>query len=325
MSVVSLYKKEITHDEMHKVLDEFYAATESGDYERIPYSQWARLKGSTPLYTICFDFYSDSKEPFVAFVTVIFNSAYEAGNFCSDDGSFGSFLFDKFFLNDESEDDDMSVIKAIDNKEAKETEKKMSNGFNFDFGRCDGDNIRMSMYGLAIKNSAGTWVSYDQKNGTIIDVDILNFDGGKFMFKLPVAIKNIKVGDIIIHNRIPMFIVSIDDCGKLFAVDVRAGEEKCIIPTRNMFGFDFVTKVVSIMDMAAGTPSTDAPFGNLLPFMLMGDNKDIDPLMMVMLMGNGENKILDTTNPLMLYALMKDKDIDSMIPILLCSKGFFNQ
>ena len=43
---------------------------------------------------------------------------------------------------------------------------------NFDFGPCSGDTVHMSMYGIAVKNAAGTWVSYDVKNGSIMDVTL---------------------------------------------------------------------------------------------------------------------------------------------------------
>ena len=214
---------------------------------------------------------------------------------------------------------DVSQLKKTVNTEKtqKGKEDKMT-GLNFDFGPCTGDNIRMSIYGLAVKNASGTWVSYNKDSRQIIDVDILNFDGSRFMFKMPVAIKDIQIGDIVVHNRVPMFITEIDDCGKLFAVDVRAGEEKCIIPTRNMFGFDFVTKIVSLFDVIGSAPSPDQPFGNMLPLLLAGsENGDgIDPMTMLLLT-QGENGI-DTSNPLLLYVLLKDReDTDSLLPLLL--------
>ena len=214
---------------------------------------------------------------------------------------------------------DVSKLKKTVNTEKtqKGKEDKMT-GLNFDFGPCTGDNIRMSMYGLAVKNASGTWVSYNKDSRQIIDVDILNFDGSRFMFKMPVAIKDIQIGDIVVHNRVPMFITEIDDCGKLFAVDVRAGEEKCIIPTRNMFGFDFVTKIVSLFDAIGGAPSPDQPFGNMLPLLIAGSDNanNIDPLM-IMMMTQGVQGV-DASNPWMLYAMMKDNEnMNSLLPLLL--------
>ncbi len=192
-----------------------------------------------------------------------------------------------------------------------EKENKTMKGFNFDFGPCSNDNIRMSMYGLAIQNNAGVWVSYN--NGQVIDVDVMNFDGRQYMFKMPVAIKDIKVGDVVVHNRVPMFVTSIED--GIHVVDIRVGEAKTIVPTTNMFGFNFITKIVSMFDAFGTAPTADQPFGNMLPFMLMGDNKDIDPMMMFMMM-NGSN--LDMSNPMMMYFMFKDGNKGSdMLPMLM--------
>ena len=90
-------------------------------------------------------------------------------------------------------------------------ENSIMKGFNFDFGPMNGNVVRMSIYGLAVKNKAGTWVSYDAKAGDIMDVDILNFDGAKFLYKMPVAIKDIAVGDTIVHQNVPMFVVGISE------------------------------------------------------------------------------------------------------------------
>lgn len=159
---------------------------------------------------------------------------------------------------------------------------------NFDFGKVDGNTVRMSMYGLAVKNNVGTWVSYNTATNEVIDVDVMNFDGSNFMYKIPVAIEQVKVGDIVIHNRKPVYVTGIAD-GKLSAIDVMAGEEKVVLLTRNMFGFNFVTKVVSLMDMTGMTkPSAENPFGNMWMLALMGDNKEFDfkdMLMMQMLSG----------------------------------------
>ena len=218
----------------------------------------------------------------------------------------------------ELEKDVSQLKKTMNTKTTQKGKEDKMTGLNFDFGPCTGDNIRMSMYGLAVKNASGTWVSYNKDSRQIIDVDILNFDGSRFMFKMPVAIKDIQIGDIVVHNRVPMFITEIDDCGKLFAVDVQAGEEKCIIPTRNMFGFDFVTKIVSLFDAIGGAPSPDQPFGNMLPLLIAGSDNasNIDPLMIIMMTQGVQG--VDASNPWMLYAFMKDNEnMNSLLPLLL--------
>lgn len=222
---------------------------------------------------------------------------------------------------------DKSVKEAIDeivNKYNEKEKDKVMKGFNFDFGPCTGDNVRMSIYGLAVKNNNGEWVSYNPSTKQIVNVDVLNFDGRKFMFKMPVAIKDIAVGDIVVHNRVPMFVIGTDkEGGAVTAVDVKAGEEKKILPTTSPFGFNFVTKVVSMFSAFENTPTPDAPFGNFLPFMLMNDeNADNEPdplVMMMMLQNNGTNAF---NNPMMMmYFLGGEKVKDNwMLPFLMMNQ-----
>ena len=208
---------------------------------------------------------------------------------------------------------------AIDNNDRKEEDKMK--GFNFDFGPCTDGNVRMSIYGLSIKNRNGEWVSYNPTNKQIVNVDVFNFDGGKFMYKMPVAISGIQAGDIIVHNKVPMFVIGIaEDKGSVIAVDPYAGEEKKVLLTHSPFGFDFVTKIVSMFSAFASTPTPDAPFGNFLPFMLM-DNGDIDPMMLCMMMNqqNGGNMF---SNPMMMYCLCSDKMKDNnMLPLMMMMGG----
>lgn len=217
---------------------------------------------------------------------------------------------------------DKSVKEAINEivNKYNEKEKDSMKGFNFNFGPCTGDNIKMSVYGLAIQNANGEWVSYDAKSGQIMNVDLLNFDGRKFMFKMPVAIKDIAKGDIVIHNKVPMFVLGVTEDG-VIAVDVRAGEEKKILPTNSPFGFNFVTKVVSMFNAFNGAPTPDAPFGNFLPFMMMGEGNEIDPFVMCMMLQNmgtvpGGSLF---SNPMMMYFLMKDGDAqkDLIMPMFM--------
>lgn len=206
-------------------------------------------------------------------------------------------------------------IKKLNNKNEKEN-KKMK-GFNFDFGPCTTDNVRMSMYGIAVKNQAGEWVSYNPSTGEIINVDIFNFEGGKYMFKMPVAPAQIAAGDVIIHNKKAMFVLDKDENG-FIVVDPHAGEEKKVVPTSNCFGFNFITKVVSMFDAFAAAPTPDAPFGNFLPFMMMdSDSKDFDPMMMMLMMSQNGNMGDMFSNPMMMYFLMKDNGNDNMLPLMM--------
>lgn len=202
----------------------------------------------------------------------------------------------------------------VDNKKGN---KKMK-AFNFDFGPCTNDNIRMSMYGLAVKNANGTWVSYNPESKEIIDVDIFNFDGGKFLYKMPVAIKDVKVGDIVIHARKAMFVIDVSETG-MTAIDPQAGEEKKILLTRSPFGFNYATKVVSLFNMTSDAPTPDAPFGNMLPFLMLSENSgefDMNTMLMLSMM-SGQSGMDFSKNPMMMYFLMKDsKNADDLLPLM---------
>ena len=211
-----------------------------------------------------------------------------------------------------------TVNKSNNNKKEEENNKMMK----FDFGPVD-SSVHMSLYGMAIKNASGTYVAYDVKTGSIMDVDIINFEGAnKFMYKMPVALSAVQVGDVIVHSKHPMFVSEVDiETNRMVAVDIYDGEEKVIVPTQSPFGFSFITKVVSLFNFA-GTANASNPFGNMLPFLLMSDSKstDKDSLLPLLFMMNGNTDMAQ--NPMMLYALMnKDGKNSDMLPFLLMS-GF---
>ena len=191
-------------------------------------------------------------------------------------------------------------------------------GFNFDFGPVKNDSIRMSMYGLAIKNLNGTWVSYNTATNDIIDVDVFNFDGSKFLYKMPVAITEIAVGDVVMHMGKPMFVVDISEAGEVMAIDVVAGEKKIIMPTKSCFGFNYATKVVSLFNMTNSMPTPEAPFGNMLPFLMMdGENTDMSDMMLLMMLNSSSGASNPmTANPMMMYLLAKGDNKD-MLPLML--------
>lgn len=263
-----------------KLLREFQKLIDKRTYsERIEYGVWKKMATAERGLTIL---WSPERNHITVYDKQTGESYYV---FSTDVCGFGQFMLTKF----------QKKMKM----QEKEKENENMNGFNFDFGTCANDNIRMSMYGLAIKNNAGEWVSFDKDR--IVNVDVFNFDGRNFLFKMPVAIKDIAVGDIVIHNRVPMFVTSTE--GGIHVVDIRAGEKKEIMPTTNMFGFDFVTKIVSMFGALTNQTATpDQPFGNMLPFLMMNDeNSDNSAMAMFMMMqSQGQNM-----NPMMFYALSK--------------------
>lgn len=190
----------------------------------------------------------------------------------------------------------------------------MKNFVDFKFGKVVSDDVRMSMYGIAIKNVDGRYVSWDAKSHSVMDVEVMNMPSEDFLYLMPVAIKDVKAGDVVIHNRVPMFVVEVHT-STLKVIDIREGAEKEIYLTKSPFGFNFATKVISLFNMT-GSANENMPFGNMLPLMLMGDGK-MDNLLPLILM-SGQNGFGNfASNPMMLYFMMKDGKDSDMLPLMM--------
>ena len=144
----------------------------------------------------------------------------------------------------------------------------MKTNFNFEFGPVKG-GIKFSPFGLAIANKEGDYVVY--KDGAIVDTMGITFDINGMAYKMPVAIKDIKVNDLIMHQGKPVYVTGVKG-NDIEVVDIYdGGEKKTFIPTTNTFGFNFATKVISFINMDNMAPNGDNPFGNILPFILFAD------------------------------------------------------
>ena len=218
------------------------------------------------------------------------------------------------------------------NIEEKKEKKSMFEGMlkNLRFGKAD--NAKMSIYGPALREaiSGDTWVAFDKSKEQWIDVPyeaILDIP----LFEMPVAKDNIQIGDFIFHAGIGtgwVRVIDFDDEMNYFieAEDPSNHEIIKILPTRNMFGFDFYTKLIVPFDMGStfGGASASNPFGMLPMLMMMSDKSksgsgDNSMLMAMMMMQNGTMNF--TSNPMMLYALMGDKGGDnSMLMAMLMSQ-----
>lgn len=206
-------------------------------------------------------------------------------------------------------------IREILKEHDKEKEKNNMTT-DFSFGPYNTSSIRLSPYGMAIKNKAGKWISYNKTTDRLMDVDVINVDieSSKVLYKIPRAINAVKPGDIILHNTTPVFVETINN-GRFTVINPYEGTEITILPAQSPFGFDFVTAIVTLTDFMPAADE-DNPFGNLLPFMLMGkDNnnlglmlalsgnmKDMDPMMMMALCGGSD------MSTLLMLSMMNKKD-----------------
>ena len=203
--------------------------------------------------------------------------------------------------------------KYVDKKEVEELvdnylnkkDKNMNNDFSF--GPFNTKDIRLSLYGMAIKNKSGKWVSYDKTTHRLMDVEVFNIDidSTKVFYKIPKAVNNVVAGDIILHNGKPMFVEEVLNNNKFAVIDPYEGTAITILAPVSPFGFNFITKIVSLTDCMPEA-SEDNPFGNLLPFML-GDNNS---LMLAMMLNKGAGDI----DP-MIFAAMSGNS--NMLPLLL--------
>ena len=190
---------------------------------------------------------------------------------------------------------------------------------NASFGPVSSDIACLSPKGIAIY-SGDRWQAYDKESGNIIDVTPLNFNASNLIYNMPVGIDQIQVGDIIMHAKKPMFVLNIENNDgkmRLTAIDIINAEEKVICPIKSIFGFDFYTKVICLVDMVGGFKADEKnPFGNLAPWLLISDGKmnDILPFLM---MNGGQ---MDFNNPLVLMALCnQNSNINDMLPLLIMS------
>ena len=199
---------------------------------------------------------------------------------------------------------------------------------NLHFGKAN--DAKMSIYGPALREavSGDTWIAFDKSKEQWIDVPweaILDIP----LLEMPVAKSSIQIGDFIFHAGAGWVrVIDFDDEMNYFieAEDPSNHEIIKILPTRNMFGFDFYTKLIVPFDMGAtfGGASASNPFGMLPMLMMMSDkNKsgsgDNSMLMAMMMMQNGTMDFM--SNPMMLYALLGDKGSDnSMLMVMLMSQ-----
>lgn len=304
-------KMTLLNDEFYDYFQYFNQnAGKNKTYKYLEYSAWKKIKNALDWaeeWDIQFDPFDNS----VLLLSCFGQSEQRDFTFDVNDESFGYYL-DKIYQREQQIAEYYTYEQTTTNNE-----KENKNMFNFDFGPVKSNKIRMSPFGLAVMAEDGVWKAYNSKEGKIVDVNVFTFDASKFLYKMPVAIKDIKAGDIVIHNGDVMIVSANEENSSSVAViDVHKGEAKNIMPTYSPFGFDFITKVVSFIDMA-GNASADAPFGNMLPFLMMNDDKDIDPMMFLFMNQNGGAGVDFKSNPMMLYFLAKSSGgKDNMLPLM---------
>lgn len=193
------------------------------------------------------------------------------------------------------------LLEQIEKEKEKSKEKKSMNmpNLKFDFGPANPNSVAMSPYGLAIR-CGDAWYAYNTKENQTIDVTGMTFTFKNAIYKMPVAVSQIKEGDLIVHQNKAMYVTQVKDKTSIEVIDLAASEQKTVIPVSNMFGFNYITKITPLFNLGNIAPSAENPFGNILPMMMMSslfdddksnksEGNDAMQMMLIISMMNGNN------------------------------------
>jgi hypothetical protein len=188
----------------------------------------------------------------------------------------------------------MNGIKLV-----KEGKKGLKALLGEGIGKITTSDIRLSMSGIAIKNEQGTYVVYDKTAKTLTDVKDFVVDADDMFYGLPV--KEPKVGDLIKVADEFLYVTAVTSEG-VKVINPMTSQIEIKVPVKNLFGFNFFVKVVSMMDMM----NQEGGQNSLLPLMLMKDgDTDLSEMMMLM-MASGQKMddffggAVEGINPMML-------------------------
>ena len=191
--------------------------------------------------------------------------------------------------------------------------------------------VALTMDGKLAVNSNGSYFSYDVETNTLTDNMDMSFgeDMGIF-YTVPTNKNDVKAGDIIIDNNDMVFVKKAVK-GAFTVISPSENEEVKKVKCKNLFGIDFVSKVVSLMDTASfsGNGDSSNALGGMNPMMLMmmndndgddfgGGNSSMKDMLPLMLMQNqGQNG--QAMNPMMMMMMMKDDGNSSMKDMMMMS------
>lgn len=204
------------------------------------------------------------------------------------------------------------IRRSIENLKKENEEKETPSMFNnimknVKFGAVPSAEVRMSIYGPAFNTKDG-WLAWSEKDNTYLDVSDMLLDMENFCYMAPVAKKDVKPGDFIYHHNSWLRVINQREDGRVVAEVILNQVETTLIPTKNVFGFDFYTKLISFGSNIFNA-SSDMPFGNMLPLLMMNksDNSAL-PMLMMMNGGTMGNMSFDMSNPMFLYLMMNKDD-----------------
>lgn len=169
---------------------------------------------------------------------------------------------------------------------------------NMKIGKIESELIRMSINGEIAVKVNNDYKYYDSKKKSLINTDQFIFDiGDEFFFMIPT--NKINVGDIILVNNTPAYVLGIEN-DNIEILSYENGSINKILPEKHVIlGETYMySKVVSMLD------NKNMDSKQIMNYMLLnslfGNNKSnekfanvtsskINPLMLMMLMGNKDN------------------------------------
>lgn len=298
-------------------------------YNRVPYT--------IPIYEVCGQFNVDELESsneasfkreyegefsqadkamnsFVSQVDETLNSFVSQCGFISYDnegtavGKNGMACDEAFAAVDKMIEDNKENINTLITEEENSMFDNIVKGL--EFGAIKTNDISYTFNGICFRNADGNYASLNP-DGTFTNVYDMVMDIP--IYVMPVGKDQIKVGDIIKHFDKWVMVAQIDKT-TITALDPWTREIRVIIPEKSIFGFDYYTKVIDIFSGFGNSANQNSPFGNMLPFLMMSKDSDIDPMMFMLMSGQNFGGGM---NPMMMYMMMsKNSGTDSNDKIL---------
>ena len=218
------------------------------------------------------------------------------------------------------------VANTDNNKNITTEEKNMSKNMfgnmfkNMKFGLFNSQSVKYSFNGIAFKTSDGDYVTY---NDDFTFTNVVDMIIDMPIFAMPVSREQISVGDVIRHNDTWVIVNEVSDT-EIKVAKPWTKEIVTVIPETSVFGFSFYTKIMNPFEGLGKEANADNPFGNILPFLMMQGSESGDStntLMMAMMFGGGK---IDMSNPMMMYMMMsQNKEIDPMMMMFMMGNNPF--
>lgn len=174
----------------------------------------------------------------------------------------------------------------------------MFGNLNMEFGMNTDERIRSTFMGIAVQHE-GTWKIYDKSAKTLTDIGDLDV-GTLPLFVMPAT--KLEEGDLIKRDDSYYYVVESAD-NKIRTISATTGKMEAAVPTDNILGIRFYSKIVAIAEDIISDISGDDSTDKLMMAMAMSSMSN-DPE------GTGNENTAQNNQMLLPLLLMKDKKAD---------------